>query len=44
VSRLDFALEYARRDWPVFPCRRDKRPYTDNGFKDATTDETEITR
>lgn len=27
---------------PVFPCRPDKRPYTKNGFKDATIDMTKI--
>ena len=40
---LDFALEYAALlDWPVFPCRPDKTPYTAHGFKDASTDEEEI--
>jgi putative DNA primase/helicase len=32
------ALEYAARGWPVLPCRTDKRPYTEHGFKDATCD------
>ena len=27
-----------RNHIPVFPCRPDKSPYTDHGFKDATTD------
>jgi hypothetical protein len=40
---LDFALEYAAQlDWPVFPCRPDKTPYTAHGFKDASTDEAQI--
>jgi len=33
------ALDYARRGWPVFPCRPGgKEPATRHGFKDATTD------
>jgi hypothetical protein len=44
VSMLDSALEIARRGWPVFPCNPvNKRPLTQRGFKDATTDEN-ITR
>lgn len=41
---LDAALGYARdTGWPVFPCRSsNKRPLTQNGFKDATTDEAQI--
>jgi hypothetical protein len=31
---LQLAEEYGI---PVFPCRPDKRPYTEHGFKDATT-------
>jgi Bifunctional DNA primase/polymerase, N-terminal len=38
------ALEYARRGWPVFPCRPGrKEPDTPHGFKDATTDPERIT-
>src|SRR5262249_49270632 len=33
------ALALARQGLPVFPCRWvEKRPWTDNGFKDASTD------
>ena len=37
------ALEYTRRDWPVFPCRpRGKEPLTVNGFHAATTDADQV--
>jgi hypothetical protein len=32
------ALKLVRRGVPVFPCGPDKRPFTRNGFKDATID------
>ena len=32
------ALAYAKKGWPIFPCRSDKTPYTVNGVNDATTD------
>lgn len=35
----EWALEYARHGWAVFPLRpKDKRPATEHGFKQATTD------
>jgi hypothetical protein len=34
---LPAALAYAARGMPVFPCKPDKRPFTANGFKDAST-------
>jgi len=38
-----FALEYAGRGWPVFPCRPGrKEPATRHGFLDATTDPDQI--
>lgn len=39
------ALEYAKNfGWPVFPCKPwpDKRPHTDHGFHNASTDPTQI--
>ena len=37
------ALPWATRGIPVFPVQvRGKRPYTEHGFKDATTDEEQI--
>jgi putative DNA primase/helicase len=38
-SNLQAALKYAQSGIPVFPCNlSNKKPMTDNGFKDATTD------
>ena len=41
-SITERALHYASQGLPVFPCKPDKTPYTTHGFKDATTDETQI--
>lgn len=34
---LQDALEYASRGWPIFPCNFDKKPLTEHGAIDATT-------
>ena len=36
------ALAYAERGWKVFPVKRDKTPYTQRGYKSATTDAEQI--
>jgi hypothetical protein len=36
LSLCDFALEYAKNGWPVFPCDLNKKPLTLHGFHDAT--------
>jgi hypothetical protein len=41
---LRHALGYARRGWPVFPCvPGEKNPATRHGYRDATTEEPQIT-
>jgi Bifunctional DNA primase/polymerase, N-terminal len=42
MSALDFALLYAARDWPVSPWALNKRPLTEHGINDATTDPDQI--
>jgi hypothetical protein len=42
LTQLDCALNYACLGYPVFPVRPDKKPYTEHGFKDATTDQEQV--
>jgi hypothetical protein len=42
TGQLGEAIAYARKGWRVFPCGRDKKPLTPNGFKDAATDPDQI--
>ncbi|HSH30848.1 MAG TPA: bifunctional DNA primase/polymerase [Thiohalobacter sp.] len=37
-SAAEYALQLAEAGFPVFPCRRDKSPWTARGFHDASTD------
>ena len=38
------ASDLAMEDYCVFPCRPDKRPACPHGFKDASTDPTDVIR
>ena len=43
AAMVEFALDYARRGWPVFPCKpTNKAPFFEGGFHVATTDEETI--
>src|SRR5215212_9183171 len=43
TEMVEFALGYARRGWPVFPCDpATKRPLIKDGFKGASTDEATV--
>jgi len=41
---LGAALTYGECGWPVFPCRANKRPLTEHGFHNATTNGPQIVR
>lgn len=42
AALLALALDYAEAGWPVFPCKPDKKPYTEHGLLDATKDPEQI--
>ena len=45
MTLLQTAQRYAKLGYPIFPCAPGKKtPLTPNGFKDATTDATQIDR
>ncbi len=40
---MEWALKYARRGWPIFPCEpRGNKPLTEHGLKDASANEETI--
>ena len=41
-AAVDWALAYAASGMSIFPCNAQKRPLTEHGLKDATTDEAQI--
>ena len=42
---IDYALEYAKRGWYIFPLRpKDKRPLTQHGVKDSSNDIEQVKR
>ena len=43
ITPLEAALSYAKRGWPIFPCKVNaKRPLTPKGVHNATIDESRI--
>lgn len=44
ASNLEAAVIYAKNGVPVFPCKPNKRPLTQHGFHDASTDIERITK
>lgn len=42
MAKLESALAYAKRGWPVFPCGVNKQPLVANGFHAASCDEARV--